>query len=326
MNRLWESDSLMVRVGWRVLSSPFAALFWLFSRSWHALFDWGLRAVTRVDGLRVISVGNLEVGGTGKTPVIIALGKALHRRGLRVAILSRGYGRISRKPLNFDASELPAVDDCGDEPRMLARALPFARIFVDATRTRSAQQAKAMGYQVALLDDGFQHRRLFRDVDIVIVQPSSNSWLLPAGPRRETEGALSRATAVLCETAWGGFGPPAFRFRRKFLSVALGTGVLPLDWLKGRRLWAFAGIARPTRFFEVLRELGGELVGVQSFADHHRYTSQDLTRLRRNAEQASATLITTEKDAERLPADLGAAALTMSVEIENESELLSLML
>ncbi len=326
MNRLWASDLLLVHVGWRLLSLPFALLFWLLSRGWHALYDFGVLRATRIDGLRVISVGNLEVGGTGKTPVIVALASALQKRGLRVAILSRGYGRVSRDAIDFTANELPHVDRCGDEPRMLAMALPAARIFVDAQRVRSARKAKAMGYQVALLDDGFQHRRLFRDIDIVIVRHPSNAWPLPAGPRRETDGALARATALLCETAIDDARKPLFRFQRQFWGVAYENGVFPLDWLRGRKLWAFAGIARPSRFFEVLRQLGAELLGAQSFSDHHRYTAQELEALKRNAEQAGATLIATEKDAQRLPAELGAAVLMMSVEIENENALLSLML
>ncbi len=188
--------------GRRALLSPLTAVSWTYGaavRLRGALYDTGLLRAERVEGLRVISVGNVNVGGTGKTPAVLHLAELLVREGRKVGILTRGYGRGSKEPLTFIGTEpLPSVEDAGDEPLLLARRCPAVRLFVGADRVASAYRARdEFGLDTVLLDDGFQHRRLARDEDLVVVDESvglGNGHMLPRGPLREPRSALRRAT------------------------------------------------------------------------------------------------------------------------------------
>ncbi len=195
--------------GRRALLSPLTALSWSYGaavRLRGALYDAGLLRAERVEGLRVISVGNLNVGGTGKTPAVLHLADLLVREGRKVGILTRGYGRSSKVPLTFTgAGPLPSVEDAGDEPLLLARRCPQARLFVGADRVAAAYRARdEYGLDTVLLDDGFQHRRLARDEDIVVVDEAvglGNGHMLPRGPLREPRSSLRRATLLWLRAA-----------------------------------------------------------------------------------------------------------------------------
>ncbi|WP_366935003.1 tetraacyldisaccharide 4'-kinase [Pyxidicoccus fallax] len=188
--------------GRRALLSPLTAVSWTYGaavRLRGALYDVGLLRAERVEGLRVISVGNVNVGGTGKTPAVLHLAELLVREGRKVGILTRGYGRRSKEPLTFIGTEpLPSVEEAGDEPLLLARRCPEVRLFVGADRVAGAYRARdEFGLDTVLLDDGFQHRRLARDEDLVVVDESvglGNGHMLPRGPLREPRSALRRAT------------------------------------------------------------------------------------------------------------------------------------
>jgi len=195
--------------GRRALLSPLTAVSWTYGaavRLRGALYDAGLLRAERVEGLRVISVGNLNVGGTGKTPAVLHLAELLVRAGRKVGILTRGYGRGSSAPLTFTGAEpLPSVDEAGDEPLLLARRCPQARLFVGADRVAGAYRARdEFGLDTVLLDDGFQHRRLARDEDIVVVDEAvglGNGHMLPRGPLREPRASLRRATLLWLRAA-----------------------------------------------------------------------------------------------------------------------------
>jgi tetraacyldisaccharide 4'-kinase len=290
-----------------------APLSWLFGAgvaARAALYGTGLLRPSRVPGLSVISVGNLTVGGSGKTPVVRFLAETLRARGRPVAILSRGYGRAGNTPLRVEPLHTSA--EVGDEPLLLARALPEVPVYVGADRVALARRARDAGAAVALLDDGFQHRGLARDVDLLVVDaiaPLGNGRLLPAGPLREPPSAARRATGVWlrCTTPDAPVPPPfahlpVVRARHVPWDVLDGAGVpVPLEHLRGRRVLAFAGLARPRGFVASLGALGAEVVATRLFPDHHAFRPGELRALAAEAVSLGATPVTTEKDLVRLP-------------------------
>ncbi len=272
----------------------------------------------------VISIGNLSTGGSGKTPLTITLARALSGRGVHVDVLSRGYGRVSRAAMHVDLNG--TAEEFGDEPLEIARAAGVT-VFVAARRYEAGVMAEAESPAgVHLLDDGFQHRRLHRDVDIVLVSARDfRDRLLPAGNLREPLRALLRATCMaisaddeeveelLKSIGWQG---PVWRVRRRMEVPQAGGPVI-----------AFCGIARPEQFFAGLEAGGMLLAGRIVFADHHRYTANDVERLREEMRKSGAVAcVTTEKDRVRLGRlvellPLKTAALR--VEIEDEGAILS---
>lgn len=277
-----------------VLLWPASVLYGVGVRLWHLLFDLGLRTPVRIDGVRVVSVGNVVVGGAGKTPAVIHLASEALQRGERVAVLTRGYGRRSRVPIAFTSAQLPPVEEVGDEPRLIARRCPGVTVYVDGDRVASARRAAADGAQLLLLDDGFQHRRLARDEDILIDGGEGNGWLLPAGPLREPSSARSRATSI-----WGRDGRPGdVQVDYVVREVRAPDGeVHPASVLKDRDVTLLLGVARPGSVRATVESLGARVQSVHAYADHHRFTSDELLR----AQATPHLLLTTEKDAERLP-------------------------
>jgi tetraacyldisaccharide 4'-kinase len=293
----------------------------------------GLEPVRRLR-YPVISIGNLSTGGSGKTPLTITLAKALTQRGFQVDVLSRGYGRRSSVParVNLDGT----ADEFGDEPLLIARetGLPVyvARQRFEASQLAESEAGSVHGEhrpRVHLLDDGFQHRQLHRDADILLLD--RHDWfdrLLPAGNLREPIRASHRASVLAIPAddpafavalkSWGWSGP-VWRLRRK-LDVPAVDGPVA----------AFCGIARPDQFFAGLEAAGLQLAARFAFYDHHRYTAADLKRLEVSAHQAGAAgLITTEKDRVRLgqlasdfPAWLPLETARLSIEIDHAEEAL----
>jgi tetraacyldisaccharide 4'-kinase len=279
----------------------------------------------------VISVGNLSTGGSGKTPLTITLAQLLSARGFHVDVLSRGYGRASHAAARVRPEG--TVEEFGDEPLLIAREAKVP-VYVAAERFDAGQLAEADaanqndGYpRVHILDDGFQHRQLARDVDILLVNREDwNDHLLPAGNLREGLQAAKRASvlAIPADDAgfeddlrkWGWTGP-VWRIRRR----------MELPQIDGP-VAAFCGIARPEQFFAGLERAGLAPVIRQIFADHHRFTVTDVESLVARARVAGvATLITTQKDEIRLgklvsalPASLSLRAARLTVSIEDDSQ------
>ncbi|HYO51564.1 tetraacyldisaccharide 4'-kinase [Archangium sp.] len=317
--------------------APLDVLAWGYGagvRLRGALYDAGLLRGERVEGLRVVSVGNLNVGGTGKTPAVLYLAELLVREGRRVGILTRGYGRGSKEPLTFTgAGPLPSVDEAGDEPLLLARRCPEARVLVGADRRMLARRARdEFGLEVVLLDDGFQHRRLARDEDVVVVDEAvgfGNGRMLPRGPLRESLSALSRATLFWVRAA-AVPGPalpplPAPRVRTRYRPTAWvdpSGAPHPCEALSGQPVLALAGLARPGGFLRTLGELGTDVRGTAFFPDHHRFSERELHAVSTRAASLGARVVTTEKDRVRLPGGFETWTVRLGVEVlEGESHL-----
>ena len=308
---LWYSDRRGI-VFW--LLAPLSLLYGIGLALVQWVGTW--RRPTRLP-VRVISVGNLVVGGAGKTPVVIELCRRALAAGERVAVLSRGYGRSSTALVRVSADALPPVDEAGDEPRLIARHCPGVVVWVCADRVRAAQAAVEAGATVVLLDDGFQHRRLARDVDILVDNGLGNGWLLPAGPLREWASARSLATLT-----WGRNGQPGdVRSQDVLLGLRAPDGaLLPLSELQGREVVALSGIARPERFLASLRAAGAVLRRIHAFPDHYRFSEATVRSILDEAR--GALVVTTEKDLERLPVPLHALALGLAIH-SGEAELLT---
>jgi len=277
----------------------------------------------------VVSVGNLAAGGRGKTPVVEHLARLLVEAGERPAILSRGYGRSVAPPGAVVVSDGHGLrvgpDLSGDEPGMLAQALPGAIVVVCEDRRIAGTLAEGrLGATVHVLDDGFQHLELARDVDLVLVTPEDLSGrAFPLGRLRETPRALAAADAVLVDgdlgdRAWPFAGVERFGMRRSLGAPAVEGR--PLSPEVGPVV-ALAGIARPERLARDLTALGWTVAESVTFADHHRYTVRDLTNVASVVRRTgAAAVVTTAKDAVRLrgaaalPVPLAVAVLRASVE------------
>ncbi|MGA9206367.1 MAG: tetraacyldisaccharide 4'-kinase, partial [Terriglobales bacterium] len=258
-----------------------------------ALYSRGVLPSRRLER-PVVSIGNLSVGGSGKTPFVRLLGEMLKQRGISFDVLSRGYGRQTRGVAVVDPGG--ASRDFGDEPLLIARKLQVP-VIVGEERVAAGRLAEErFPTRLHLLDDGFQHRALARDFDIVLVTPEdAHDRLLPAGRLREPLSALARADAVVLTS---GAPEDAFPLEGKLVWRA-HRAIAPSD-LPSHPL-AFCGIARPQNFFVQLRTAGVELAGEASFRDHHQYTEKDVRDLMAAAARSEADgFVTTEKDAVNL--------------------------
>lgn len=274
----------------------------------NAMFSTGLRRVHRL-GVPVVSVGNLASGGTGKTPLVAFLVERALELGLRPGVLARGYGRAPGEELN-------------DEGRMLAARFPGLLQVQDPDRVRGGRRLQEAGAQIVVMDDGFQHRRLHRDRDLVCLdaaRPLAGGQCLPAGDLREPACGLRRAhVAVLTraggvrEEARGELTRRLHRLAGERLVVlfaehaprdllAMPAGhVHPIGELRNRRWLLLSGIARPRSFEETVRASGGTIVGHVSRRDHHRHTPEELAAVLARARGLGASLLVTEKDEAKL--------------------------
>lgn len=294
----------------RLMLTPFAMAYaWAGKRRIE-------KAAPQDAGVPVICVGNLTMGGAGKTPVTAAVRKYFAAKELRVASLSRGYGGSEVGPLKVDA-ERHASKEVGDEPLMLAAS---GEAWIAKDRVAGAKAMKASGVDVVVMDDGHQNPALKKALSIVVIdatEPFGNGHVFPKGPLREPVArGLARADAVVlmgdCEPveALKGFGKPVLRAR-----------LAPLAKLPPGRYVAFAGIGRPERFFDSLQAMEGvELVESVPYPDHHVFQPQDLTYLMKLASERDARLITTDKDHVRLSPQMNTKVMRASVEAKFEDE------
>jgi len=264
----------------------------------------------------VICVGNLTVGGSGKTPVVITLCRFLSGIGKSTSILTRGFGGKEKGPI-FVSTNLHQSLDVGDEPLMMANSLD---VCVSRNRPLGANHIlDKKKYDCIVMDDGLQNPTLKKDLNIAVFDGKfgiGNGFLLPAGPmRQKLEVGMQNIDLVIFngkdETGLGQKIPP---------HIPIFTGELQPDEeivekMKNRRVYGFAGIGNPSRFFKTLNDIGTDLVGEAHFADHHPYTDADLTQLYEEAMQSGAELVTTQKDWMRLPTDWRDRVLTVPVRI-----------
>jgi tetraacyldisaccharide 4'-kinase len=256
----------------------------------NQIYDRGVLRARSLQG-PVISVGNLSVGGSGKTPFVILLGELLKSRGVVFDVLSRGYGRKSRGVMQVDPTGL--ADEFGDEPLLIARRLGIPVILGEDRFRAGVFAEKKFGPQLHLLDDGFQHRALARDFDIVLVTADEGrDQLLPAGRLREPLISLKRADAIILTS---GASPDNFELDGKFV-WRVRRGIAPQQ--VSARPVAFCGIARPRNFMLQLRTAGIEPAAEAVYRDHHIYTGRDIGELRALRNRSGADgFVTTEKDA-----------------------------
>lgn len=269
----------------------------------------------------VICVGNLTVGGTGKTPVVCAVVSKLQDAGIDAHIVSRGYGGRETGPLHVNLARHDAAN-VGDEPMLLAA---FAPTWVAEDRTKGIMAAVKAGAKMIIMDDGFQNPSVTKDLSIVVVDAYAgfgNGRIMPSGPLRETLATgLARADLLLtigspkAQERLGKEWPETQDHKRQYAQLQpLETG---MDW-QGQRVLAFAGIGRPEKFFATLKHTGADIVAKRSFPDHAEYSKTVLQRLEAEAKAAGAQLVTTEKDAVRLPAAFRAQVLVLPVRIVSE--------
>ncbi len=308
---LWWSPSAAARLA-RAVLAPASWGYGLGVRLRNALYDSGRLRVHRV-GVPVVAVGNIRVGGTGKTPFVIWLVGRLRERGKRVVIVARGVGGDRPAVLVPPRVAIPAGEDWivaerwwesqrlpADEAILLClrTATP---VVTDPDRVRGCRRAiAAFAPDLIVLDDGFQHRRLARELDIVLLDSNDRrARMLPAGPLREPPSALARADIVV-ECRGAAVEPSLVR---RPVGLVRGPERIevdePISALAGRRVFAFAGIARPESFFSALEQAGATIVGHRRFADHYRYRERDWLEIRRRAAGAQ-WIVTTEKDAVKL--------------------------
>ncbi len=283
----------------------------------------------------VVSVGNLAAGGTGKTPVVDWLVKEFSRLGQRPVVISRGYGGAFQGTVGVvsrgNGLELGA-EEAGDEPYLLARRNPGTPVLIARRRKDAVKFAeKHLQADLILLDDGFQHRAVQRDLDLVLLDanhPCANGWPLPAGLLREFPLALKRADLLLLTRAKKGAEfsfaeKPVFCSRHQLAeeAVSLAGDKVKLADLRGLKLFAFAGIADPEGFFSSLREIGLQVEGYLGLADHCRYDKQLLGEIVQAGQEFDA-FITTEKDAVKLADDnfpVPCYQVPMSIVLEDEA-------
>jgi len=286
----------------------------------------------------VVSVGNLHWGGTGKTPLVVALGAHLRDRGHRVAVLSRGYRRTSRGPIvvSHGAGPLVTVAAAGDEPHLLARALPGVAVVVGERRLaagRLALAALSSPPDLFLLDDGFSHVALARDLDLLVL-PAGDPWgggrLWPSGRLREPLASARHADALLVAGGAAGDGEAAAAAlaRLGFAGPGFAAPVLagaprfadgaPVP--AGTRVLAVCGIAHPERFFRAAADAGLELAGTLAFPDHHAFPARSLAAIARRARALGAVaVLATEKDSAKLEGRLALPLARLPVEARPES-------
>ncbi|MAT40305.1 MAG: tetraacyldisaccharide 4'-kinase [Ectothiorhodospiraceae bacterium] len=273
-------------------------------------------------GIPVVSVGNLSVGGTGKTPVVEWITRYYLEQGLRTAIVSRGYKRETKGTVIVSSGEGPIVDAAqgGDEPVQLALRCNGASVVVDENRVRGAQLAKEeLGAELIVLDDGFQHRRCGRNLDIVLLpcgEQLEEQRVLPLGRLREAAEGIQRADLLLVTRCSDERAADAAqqRIRKYYSGDTAGMSFSPaalrqlgseddqaIDTLHGKRVFGFCGIANPEEFKQTCLETGLEVAEFRTFPDHHRYTHDELRELVKAVVDSKCdVLLTTEKDAVRL--------------------------
>jgi tetraacyldisaccharide 4'-kinase len=270
--------------------NPLSLIFGAGVRLRNGLYDGRVLRARRLQGA-TISVGNLSVGGSGKTPFVLLLGRMLKERGIKFDVLSRGYGRQTKGVLLVEPGG--AAREFGDETLLISRMLGVPVVLGEDRYEAGAYAERTFGPQLHLLDDGFQHRSLARDFDTVLVTPDdARDRLLPAGRLREPLGALQRADAIVLTSGASADSFPTqgkyvWRVRRGI--VAQNVPPQPI---------AFCGIARPHAFLLQLRTAGIEPAAEAIYGDHHAYTERDIRELLSLKERAEAGgFVTTEKDA-----------------------------
>jgi len=291
--------------------NPLSSIYGTVVAARNALYNRGHLRTRRLQG-PVVSVGNLSAGGSGKTPFVMLLGELLMARGIRLDVLSRGYGRQSKGVLLVDPAGLP--QQFGDEPLLIARKLQVPVIVGEDRHQAGLFAESKFGPQLHLLDDGFQHRQLARDFDIVLITPQDvTDSLLPAGRLREPLTSLARADAVVLAS---GASPESFPLEGKLI-WRVKRGIVPQS-IPPRPI-VFCAIARPQNFLLQLRAANIEPAAQAFYRDHHTYTEKDIRELLELKTRSDAGgFVTAEKDAVNLGPYLSALQPLSVVQVRME--------
>lgn len=299
----------------RIILLPLSLIYTLVILIRNMFFDIGIFKTRKID-IPVISVGNITVGGTGKTPIVEYLINYLQTKNMKVAVVSRGYKRQSKGLVIVSDGKIvnpdPAV--CGDEPLQIARKFPNAIVLVNENKFVASKLAKdKYCADIIILDDGFQHRKLFRNLDIVILKNSNSTYdnlLLPSGNAREPIISLNRADFLLLPD--GNFDQnkinkfhdkpyATFKYQAIGLKSVFGNKTINLDLAKYKKCYAFCGTGNPESFYNTLTENELKIQKIKIFRDHHFYTEADLKKIiKESKELGTEYIITTEKDAIKL--------------------------
>lgn len=320
-----------------ILLAPIAFIYRIINYFWN--FYWLHKKPVKLNA-KVISVGNITVGGSGKTSIAGFIAESYLQRGHKIALVARGYKRPNNRPVAISGNRHFSWEDCGDEPAALAKSIPGLSIYVDSNKTRAAKQASNDGYEFIIIDDGFQHRDLFRDLDIVCLNgfdPFGNSYLLPAGILREPKKALARADAFIIvdesgesdKTHWDlPDHVPIFRARK------IVAGIKSLDGksvdMGGKKVVAFCGIGNPESFYNSLNDVDCDIRGFMKFRDHHIYKQSDIYKITNKYKTENChAAVTTLKDAVKLeqiwPPDIPCYYLEITIKFEKEAGFLKLL-
>jgi tetraacyldisaccharide 4'-kinase len=268
----------------------------------------------------IICIGNLTSGGTGKTPTTMAITERLKSMGYKPHIVSRGYGGRERGPLRVD-ERLHEANDVGDEPLLLSH---FAPTWVSKKKIYGVKAAINAGADIIILDDGFQNMSIRKNLSIIVADADlgfGNGRIIPAGPLRETITSGLKRMDLLISV---GSVESQKKFRKKYkylipekdhIQATIVPIVTGLDW-KGLRVFAFAGIGNPEKFFNTLSGLGADIVLTKKLADHKKFDNKLLSRLSNEAVKLNAQLVTTEKDAIRLPLSFRKKILTLPIRLD----------
>ncbi|MEE8423797.1 MAG: tetraacyldisaccharide 4'-kinase [Thermodesulfobacteriota bacterium] len=339
--RSGENESLALKI----LLSPLFLLSLVYDAVTRArvfLYDKSLFHARKLP-CRVISVGNITLGGTGKTPLTLYIGRLLKEMDYKTAILSRGYGGSGEgcsMVLSKGDGPLHGPDKSGDEPYMIASKLSGVFVLTGKNRFQSGSMACNMfNIDAAILDDGYQHLGLYRDLNILLISPKTlngKGWLLPRGELRETLASMNRADLIVVkgkEDQHPGLldrlkviieRDRVFFFKYKpvsFINQRDGKKET-LDFVKGKRLLTVCGIALPDSFVETLNDLGGLVYNKIIFPDHHHYTTTNIEHIKRSSSDVDI-IVTTEKDGVKLskiiPADLDIYMLEIDIEMSEEA-------
>lgn len=293
-----------------LFSTVLAPLGWLYAIGTARR----LRAASYRASVPVICIGNINVGGTGKTPTTIALAQKLISMGIEPHVVSRGYGGRLEGPVRV-VERTHTAHDVGDEPLLIAA---FTPTWIAKDRAAGVKAAEAAGAEIILLDDGFQNPAVHKNISIVVLDAKrgfGNGAVMPAGPLREpVETGLKRADFVLTIGDQNAFDRalPVPRLRGSLKPLMTG-----MQW-QGMRVLAFAGIGDPSKFFATLRSLGAEVIRGEALEDHQPLTEALMTRLELEGKTRIAQLVTTEKDAVRLPDSFRPKVLTLPVRLDLE--------
>ena len=335
---MWKEKALKTNM--RFILFPLTILYWIIIQVRNLFYDLGVLRAVKID-CKVISVGNISSGGTGKTPTTIYLASLLSEKGKKVGILSRGYGRKTSGAIvaSDGTGNIEAWETIGDEPFMMAQKLPEVPIVVDSNRVRGGNLLiSKFGVDHIILDDGYQHRRLHRETDIVLIQEETKPgvfWsLLPTGFYREPLSSLKRSSAIILsksnivspDTSFidllSEFNKPLFQSE---LRPDPETGML-----SDKKVMLLAGIGNPSAFNDLVTRSGIQILGQRFFGDHHKFTSSDMKEIKMMFEMSKADVVlTTEKDFVRLVGlnpEFPVVPFRVNLQCSREEELLNLIL